>query len=109
MSEKIYEITDVSLSGTGVNRIRIDAKGNTRTSDWTNPALVPSQPTTPSDPDVFHFDFVADPPCDVSADVITPIETSHSLSGIAGRRITVFVHAETNEKSDEIELGEDRP
>ena len=107
MSKLVFDITDVSIAVTGVNRIRIDAKGNTRTSGWTNPALVPSKSTTPSEPDVFHFDFVADPPYGVSADVITPIEASHSLSGIVGRPVTITVHAETNEKSASIELVDD--
>lgn len=107
MSQRIFEITEVTIGVTGVRSIRIDAQGNASTAGWTNPALVPSESEREQSANVFHFDFVADPPDGMAADVLTPISASHGMSVVTGQRIEIIVHAASNEKSAEIELSDD--
>ncbi|HVF57300.1 MAG TPA: hypothetical protein VM934_14190 [Pyrinomonadaceae bacterium] len=106
MSEKIFEVTDVTIGVTGVRSIRIDAQGNASSAGWTNPALVPSEGTG-REAGVFHFDFVADPPEGMSADVLTSISASEGMSVVGGQKTVVVVHAASNEMSAEIELPDD--
>ncbi|HKR00232.1 MAG TPA: hypothetical protein VJT09_06140 [Pyrinomonadaceae bacterium] len=107
MSERVFEVTEVTLGVTGVRSIRIDAQGNASSAGWTNPALVRSESGGERAPNVFHFDFVADPPQGMSAQVLTPISASEGMSVPTGQRIRIVVHAASNEESAEIELSDD--
>ena len=96
--QKIAEVTDVQLSVLESDplQLNISAKGNVTSSGWTKPELVPFVYVAPPQDGIYDFDFVAAPPADVSAPVITPIEVTHRLNPLPTALKGVRIHATQN-------------
>jgi hypothetical protein len=103
-SQLILEVTEVNLAILESNppKLLIVAMGTVPSAGWSNPQLIPYAYIQAPPDGIYDFNFVATPPQELSAQVITPISVEYVLpaGGIAGVRI----HASLNEK--EILLNE---
>ena len=72
--EKILEVLEVELAilESFPPQLQITARGMVPTAGWTNPRLEPFIFIQPPPDGIYEFDFVADPPSGVAAQVITP-------------------------------------
>ncbi|HEX4965253.1 MAG TPA: hypothetical protein VF173_30875 [Thermoanaerobaculia bacterium] len=96
--ELIYNVTDVHLTLNKKNPpdLVIDAGGETRTNNWTDPELQPWIYIQPPPDGVYDFDFVAEPPRGPSNDVITPIQAQYVWKDLPDEVRGIRVHSETN-------------
>jgi hypothetical protein len=96
--QKILEVTKVNVVSTRSLPpiLKITATGTVPTAGWANPQLVPYTYIQAPPDGIYDFDFVADPPEDIVAQVVTPIQANYqwrnSPAGLKGIRI----HASTN-------------
>jgi hypothetical protein len=94
----VLEVTEVNLAilESFPLQLQITAFGTVPTTGWTNPQLIPYTYIQAPPDGIYDFDFVATPPKDISAQVISPIRVRAVVpaEGIKGIR----VHASTNEK-----------
>jgi hypothetical protein len=94
----VLEVTEVNLAilESFPPQLQITAFGTVPTTGWTNPQLIPYTYIQAPPDGIYDFDFVATPPKDVAAQVISPIRVRVVVpsEGIKGVRI----HASTNEK-----------
>jgi hypothetical protein len=106
--QKILEITAVQLAilKSDPPQLNINAKGNTSSSGWTNPELKPFVYVAPPQDGIYDFDFVATPPAEGSATVITPIEVTHTLSPLPGELKGVRIHATQNKMEAMLPAGD---
>jgi hypothetical protein len=109
---KIYQVQDMTLTVSGAAKIKVTVKGTVRTGGWTDPELVPSTRTksNKSDDTTIHLDFVATKPTGAATQAIAPIQAEKSYPAPpAGKKLTVVVHAETNQEDGSIQSPNDRP
>jgi hypothetical protein len=98
--EKILEVQDVSVffdKNTSV--LIIKTSGIVTSSGWKNPRLVPhSFDQLPPD-GIYDFDFVAEPPSDISLPVVMPIEANLRLESMRDNLKGVRIHAQNSKES----------
>jgi hypothetical protein len=96
--ELIYSITSVRLALNRKNPpdLIIDADGETRSNNWTNPELQPWVYIQPPPDGIWDFDFVAEPPSRPSNPVIVPIQAQHVWKDLPPEVRGIRVHSETN-------------
>lgn len=97
-TQKILEITEINLQilESFPPKLRITVFGTVPTPGWTNPQLVPYTYIQAPPDGIYDFDFVASPPKDIVAQVVSPIRvrTEFFAEGVKGIR----VHATLNYK-----------
>jgi hypothetical protein len=105
--ENITEVIDIQLAVLESDplQLNITAKGNVSSSGWTNPELVPFVYVVPPQDGIYDFDFLAIPPEEVSAPVITPIEVTHRLNPLPSNLKGVRIHATQNNKVAMLDAG----
>ena len=100
MSELIYEVDSVTI--TYLKKIppeyRIDATGKTRTAGWSNPDLSGVVYVQAPLDGIYDYNFVAEPPSGVSAQVLTPISVQKAIGEMPKGFRGVRVHASSNKK-----------
>jgi hypothetical protein len=99
--ELIYSVTSVHLS---LNKkippdLVIDAHGQTRTNNWTDPELQPWVYIQPPPDGVYDFNFVAQPPRDHSNPVITDVQAQYVWEDLPDHVRGIRVHSETNSET----------
>jgi len=100
MSELIYEVDSVTITLIKKNppEYRIDATGKTRTAGWSNPDLSGVVYVQAPPDGIYDYNFVAEPPSGVSAQVLTPISVQKAIGGMPKGFRGVRVHASSNKK-----------
>ncbi len=98
--QSILEITEVNL---GVlksfpSQLDIVALGTVSSAGWSNPQLVPYTYVQAPPDGIYDFDFVATPPQEKAAQVITPIRVKYVWKAFPRDLKGVRVHASTNSK-----------
>lgn len=98
--KSILEVTDVSLLvlKSFPPQLQIAASGTVSTSGWSNPALVPFNYIQAPPDGIYDFEFVATPPQDVAAQVITPIAANYIWKTFPQELEGVRIHSSTNSK-----------
>jgi len=99
--ERVMEIVSVDLAtqfNGDVEQLTIRAQANVSSAAWSNPKLIPLEQNN----GVYSYEFVAVPPSDPAAAVITPITASLTLQQIPADLVSVRVLADTNEVSAEL-------
>ncbi len=100
MSELIYEVDSVTI--TYLKKIppdyRIDATGKTRTAGWSNPDLSGVVYVQAPPDGIYDYNFIAEPPAGVSAQVMTPISAQKAIGEMPKGFRGVRVRASSNEK-----------
>jgi hypothetical protein len=104
--QKILEITElnVSILESFPPQLKVLAKGTVPTTGWSNPQLIPYVYVQAPPDGIYDFDFVATPPKDIAAQVISPIRVSATLPGQGVKGIRI--HASTNFKEFLLNLEE---
>jgi hypothetical protein len=99
--EKILEITEVRLAvlESFPPQLQITASGTVPTASWSNPRLKPHIHVQAPPDGVYGFDFVADPPKDATARVISSIEVTDVWENLPEDVKGVRVHALQNSKT----------
>ncbi len=99
--QKILEIINVHISilESFPPQLRIVASGNVPAEGWSNPTLVPYIYIQPPPDGIYDFDFFADPPEGVAAQVISPIEAVHVWKSFPEGLKGVRIHASQNSKT----------
>jgi hypothetical protein len=94
--EKILEVTEIKLTllESYPPQLQILATGTVPTTGWTNPQLVPYTYIQAPPDGIYDFDFVAVPPTEVVAQVITPISVKYEWSAQCVKGVRI--HASTN-------------
>jgi hypothetical protein len=98
--ESVQSVTQVSL---GVlesfpPQLRITASGTVPTAGWTNPQLLPRIYIQAPPDGIYDFDFVANPPKNTAAQVVTPIQATYVWQSLPSGLKGVRIHAATNEQ-----------
>ncbi|MCU0534401.1 MAG: hypothetical protein MUD14_10965 [Hydrococcus sp. Prado102] len=96
--ETILAIAEVNLSvlKSFPSQLQIVASGIAPTSGWSNPQLVPYTYIQAPPDGIYDFDFVANPPQDIVAEVITPIKAQYIWPIFPQELIGVRIHTYTN-------------
>jgi hypothetical protein len=104
--ELIYSVDSVTITYIKKNppEYRIDATGKTTTSGWSNPELSAVVYVQAPPDGIYDFDFVAEPPSGMAAQVLTPIKAQKVLGKMPKGFRGVRVSAKSNKK--EALLGE---
>ncbi len=99
--EKILEITEVRLAilESFPPQLQISASGTVPTAGWSNPQLKPHIHIQAPPDGIYGFDFVADPPEGVAAQVISSIEVTDIWENLPEDVKGVRVHALQNSKT----------
>ncbi|MEP6606048.1 MAG: hypothetical protein ABJA60_08005, partial [Nitrosospira sp.] len=99
--QKILEIINVHISilESFPPQLRIVASGNVPTESWSDPRLVPYIYIQPPPDGIYDFDFVADPPEGVVAQVISPIDAVYAWKSFPEGLKGVRIHASQNSKT----------
>jgi len=99
--QKILEIVNVHISvlESFPPQLRIVASGNVPTESWSSPRLVPYIYIQPPSDGIYDFDFVADPPEGVVAQVISPINAVYIWKNFPEGLKGVRIHASQNSKT----------
>ena len=99
--EKILEITEVRLAvlESSPPQLQINASGTVPTAGWSNPRLEPHIHVHVPPDGIYGFDFVADPPKEVTAQVISSIEVTDVWENLPEGVKGVRVHASRNSKT----------
>jgi hypothetical protein len=97
-SESILEIAEVNLFvlKSFPSQLQIVASGIAPTSGWSNPQLVPYTYVQAPPDGIYDFDFVATPPQDIVAEVITPIRAQYIWPIFPQELSGVRIHTSTN-------------
>jgi len=98
--ELIYSVDSVTITYIKKNppEYRIDATGKTATSGWSNPDLSAVVYVQPPPDGIYDFDFVAEPPSGMAAQVLTPIKAQKILGKMPKGFRGVRVSAKSNKK-----------
>ena len=98
--KSILEVTQVSLSvlKSFPPQLQIVASGTVPTTGWSNPLLVPYTYIQAPPDGIYDFVFVATPPQDVVAEVITPIRAQYIWPTFPQELVGVRIHSSTNSK-----------
>lgn len=99
--EKILEVNKITLAvlESFPPKLRIVASGTVPTGGWFNPKLDPYIHIQAPPDGIYAFDFVADPPEGVAAQVISPIEAVHTMENLTPDVKGVRIHASQNSKT----------
>lgn len=95
MSTKIYSVESISftLLKSMPPQLQITVMGMVTSTGWKNPQLKPLRSTPEG---LFEFDFVADQPAGVVADVMQPIAATFRYKNIPGNFKGVRIYAQSN-------------
>src|SRR5690242_19386862 len=106
--EKILEITEVRLAvlESFPPQLQITASGTVPTTGWSNPRLNPHIHIQAPPDGIYGFDFVADPPEEVAAQVISPIEVTDVWENLPEDVKGVRIHALQNSKTVLLSIAE---
>jgi hypothetical protein len=97
--EKILEVQDVSFLLDGNPPVlTISTSGNVPSSGWKNSRLVPHNFDSPPPDGIYDFDFVAEPPKDISIPVVMPIEATLKLEPIPDNLKGIRIHAKNSQE-----------
>jgi hypothetical protein len=98
--ELIHEVERVTITYIKKNppEYRIDAAGKTRTADWSNPDLSAVVYVQAPLDGIYDYNFVAEPPADVSAEVLSPISAQRAIGKMPKGFRGVRVHSSSNKK-----------
>jgi hypothetical protein len=98
--EKILEVDRVTVSHikTSSPQLQIEADGKTGSAGWSEPELVARVYIVPPADVIYDYDFVAKPPPEVAAQVLTPISAKAIRNDVPKGMKGVRVHAQTNKK-----------
>ena len=110
--QKILEIINVHISilESFPPQLRIVASGNVPTESWSDLRLVPYIYIQPPPDGIYDFDFVADPPEGVVAQVISPIDAVYAWKSFPEGLKGVRIHASQNSKTALLAMTEsDQP
>lgn len=96
--EIILEIAEVNLFvlKSFPSQLQIVASGIAPTSGWSNPQLVPYTYVQAPPDGIYDFDFMATPPQDIVAEVITPIRAQYIWPIFPQELSGVRIHTSTN-------------
>ncbi|NJR61810.1 MAG: hypothetical protein HC769_25070 [Cyanobacteria bacterium CRU_2_1] len=96
--QKILEITEINVAilESFPVQLQVTVLGTVPSTGWSNPQLIPYSYVQAPPDGIYDFDFVATPPREISAQVISPIRARTILfqEGVKGIR----VHASLNFK-----------
>jgi hypothetical protein len=100
MPESVQSVTQVSLSvlESFPPQLQITASGTVPTAGWTNPQLLPRTYIQAPLDGIYDFDFVADSPEGVVAQVVTSISANYLWQSFPSELKGVRIHAATNEQ-----------
>ena len=106
--EKILEITEVRLAvlESFPPQLQISASGTVPTAGWSDPQLKPHIHIQAPPDGIYGFDFVADPPEGVAAQVISAIEVTDVWENLPEGVKGVRIHASQNSKTALLDFGE---
>jgi len=110
--QKILEIINVHISvlESFPPQLRIVASGNVPTARWSDPRLVPYIYIQPPPDGIYDFDFVADPPEGIAAEVISPIDAIYAWKSFPEGLKGVRIHASQNSKTSLLAMADpDQP
>ncbi len=98
IKSKVLEVTDIQLAILKTNppMLNITAHGTVPTGGWTDPELIPYVYVQAPPDGIYDFDFVAQKPDGIVAQVITPIVANHTLREVPENLKGVRVHASLN-------------
>lgn len=98
--EVIYSVDSVTITYIKKNppEYRIDVQGKTSTSGWSNPELSAVVYVQAPPDGIYDYDFVAEPPSGMSAQVLTLISVQKVLEKMPKGFRGVRVRAKSNEK-----------
>lgn len=104
---KVYDIESATLKVSGAAKITVTAVGHVMTGGWKGMELVPSTqkaaPAGSSADATIDLDFVAIKPSGTVNMLVTRVEAQKDLPAPPpGKKLTVIVHSETNQKADSI-------
>lgn len=110
---KIFKITAIHLNvlESSPPQLNINGVGSTRTGGWSIPQLVPIPQLdpykyiAPPDDGIYEFDFKAQPPEDITTQVITPIKTSYTIL-LPDNLKGVKIYAEENSMVAKLEVND---
>lgn len=96
--KSILEVNEVKLAvlKSFPPQLQIAASGTVPSAGWSNPQLVPYTYVQAPPDGIYDFDFVAAPPKDVAAQVITPITVKYVWKAFSEDLRGVRVHASRN-------------
>jgi hypothetical protein len=105
--EKILEVTEVKLAvlESFPPQLQISASGLVQTAGWSNSQLKPHIHIQAPPDGIYGFDFVADPPDEVAAQVISPIEVTDVWENLPEGVKGIRIHASQNSKTALLGLG----
>jgi hypothetical protein len=97
--ELISEVTQVTLAvmESEPPQLSITVEGKVTSAGWSGPVLEAVVYETPPADGIYEFNFTAVPPAEASAQVITPIKASHTVTPMPENCKGVRVHATANE------------
>lgn len=101
MSRKtVYQVDRVTLalSQGDASRLTVTVQGKVTTAGWSKPELIPFIYVMPPADGIMDFNFIAEPPTDLVAQVLTPIVTTHIEEHPPSWVRGVRVHASLNSK-----------
>ena len=106
--EKILEITEVRLTvlESFPPQLQINASGTVPTVSWSNPGLKPHIHVQAPPDGIYGFDFVADHPKDVTAQVTSSIEVTDVWENLPEDVKGVRIHALQNSKAVLLSIAE---
>jgi hypothetical protein len=101
MMEKILEVTEVNLAvlESFPPQLQISASGTVPTAGWSNPQLEPHIHVQAPPDGIYGFDFAADPPEGVTAQVISPMDVTDVWENLPEGVKGVRIHASQNSKT----------
>jgi hypothetical protein len=95
--QKILEITELNVRvlESFPPQLQVSVFGTVPSAGWTNPQLVPYTYVQAPPDGIYDFDFMASPPKEMSAQVVSPIRVKTTLSGqdIKGIRVYASLNA----------------
>jgi hypothetical protein len=105
--EKILEVNEVKLTAleSFPPQLQISASGIVQTAGWSNSQLKPHIHIQAPPDGIYGFDFVADPPEEVAAQVISPIEVTDVWENLPEGVKGVRIHASQNSKTALLGFG----
>ena len=97
---KVYQVNDLFalLEKSNPQKLNITAYGMVKTSGWSQPELIPYIYVIPPVDGIQDFDFIAEPPAEISLQVLTPIVAHYSMEDLPSWVRGVRVHTSSNTK-----------
>lgn len=96
----VLEVTEINLAFPRIfpPQINIAVAGTVPSAGWTEPQLIPYTYIQAPPDGIYDFDFVANPPEEITAQVITPIKATYVWKFSPQELKGIRVHASTNSK-----------